>query len=295
MVTSQATPDPIGVALQGLSLEIGVHDLEALDRNRNRLPENGRVYVNAVAGEGAAARIDIASRLKHFGFQPVPHIAARRMESVEELDNYLAAFVERAGVKEILVIGGDLAKPLGPYDSALDVIESGLPAKNGVKRIGIAGYPDGHPFIDEAVLGPALETKLEACSAAGIDCYIVTQFSFQANAIIEWCSAIHKSHPELHIHAGIPGPAKLGTLLRFAKICGVQSSIKKLMANKTMGLDLLRRAVPWKQMEAIGQYRIDTGRALSPHLFTFGGIAESVSWLQQVRGGTDGRDKDVLF
>ncbi len=300
MVTTPATPDretanPLVVALQGLSLEIGVHDLKALDRNRHLLPENGRVYVNAVAGESAEARITIAAQLNNYGFQPVPHIAARRMRSAGELDNYLAAFAERADVREVLVIGGDLDETLGPYDSALDVIESGLPAKHGITRIGVAGYPDGHPFIDQAVLESALEAKLEACGASGIDSYVVTQFSFQADSITDWCGALHEKHPELHIHAGIPGPAKFGTLVRFARICGVQSSIRKLMANKTMGLDLLRRAAPWKQIEAIGQYRIETGLSLSAHLFTFGGVTESVNWLQQVRSGTDGRDKDVLF
>ena len=300
MVSSQAAPDrkgedPFAVALEGLSLEIGVHDLDALDRNRHHLPENGRVYVNAVAGEGAEARINIAAQLRDFGFRPVPHIAARRMRSVQDLDDYLAAFVERAGVREILVIGGDLDKPLGPYDSALDVIESGLPAKHGVGRIGIAGYPDGHPFIDDSALLSALEAKLEACSTSGVESYVVTQFSFQPDSIIEWCSAVHANHPELLIHVGIPGPAKFGTLLRFAKICGVQASVKKLMANKTMGLDLLRRAAPWKQIEAIGRYRIDTGRPLSTHLFTFGGVTESANWLEKVRNDGDKRNDDVLF
>ena len=300
MVTTPATSDrentnPLVSALERISLEIGVHDLEALDRNRHLLPENGRIYVNAVAGEGAEARIGIAAQLKDYGFQPVPHIAARRMRSAEELENYLAGFAERADVREVLVIGGDLDETLGPYDSALEVITSGLPTKHGIERIGVAGYPDGHPFIDEAALGSALEAKLEACGASGIDSYVVTQFSFQADSIIDWCRAVHEKHPELHIHAGIPGPAKFGTLLRFAKICGVQSSIKKLMANKTMGLELLRRAAPWKQIEAIGRYRIETGRPLSAHLFTFGGVTESANWLQQVRSGTDGRDNDVLF
>ncbi len=300
MVTTQTTPDPertdpFTIALEGLSLEIGVHDLEALDRNRHLLPTRGRIYVNAVAGEGAEERIRTAAQLTAYGYQPVPHIAARRMRTAEELDDYLAGFVERAGVSEILVIGGDLTEPLGPYGGALDVITSGLPAIHGIKRIGIAGYPDGHPDIETTALNRALEAKLAACRTAAIDPYIVTQFSFQAGSIIDWCRAIHDRHPDLPIHAGIPGPAKLGTLLRFARICGVQSSIKKLLANKRVGLELLRRAAPWEQIEAIGQYRLETGRPLSAHLFTFGGLTEAVSWLQQVRTGGRGNGGVVRF
>ncbi len=284
--TDPERTDPFTIALEGLSLEIGVHDLEALDRNRHLLPTRGRIYVNAVAGEGAEARIRTAAQLTALGYQPVPHIAVRRMRTAQELDNYLGSFVERAGVSEILVIGGDLTEPRGPYASALDVITSGAPAKHGIRRIGIAGYPDGHPSIDTTVLNQALADKLAACRAAAIEPYIVSQFSFQAESIINWCCAIHEEHPDLPIHAGIPGPAKLGTLLRFARLCGVQSSVKKLLANKKVGFELLRRAAPWEQLEAIGQYRLQTGRPLSAHLFTFGGISETVSWLQKVR--TDG-------
>lgn len=300
MVSNQTSPqlkntDPLAIALDDLSLEIGVHDLEALDRNRQHLPENGRVYVNAVAGDGADARIQIAIQLADYGFQPAPHIAARRMQSIEELDYYLAAFAERAGVRDILAIGGDLAEPLGPFESALEVINSGLPAKHGIRRIGVAGYPDGHPFIDSMVLDEALEAKLAACKEAGADPYIVTQFSFQAESMIAWSRAMHEKYPHLPIHAGIPGPAKFGTLLRFAKICGVQSSIKKLMANKKMGREMLRRAAPWKQLAAIGQYRIETGLPLSPHLFTFGGVSESVKWLKQARSDTAVHGEEIEF
>jgi methylenetetrahydrofolate reductase (NADPH) len=281
--TDPERTDPFAIALEGLSVEIGVHDLEALDRNRHLLPTGGRIYVNAVAGEGAETRIRTAAQLTGLGYLPVPHIAARRIRTAEELDEYLAGFVERAGVREILVIGGDLTEPLGPYGSALDVINSGVPAKYGISRIGIAGYPDSHPNIDTTVLNQALAAKLAACRAAAIDPYIVSQFSFQAESIISWCRAIHEEHPDLPIHAGIPGPAKLRTLLRFARICGVQSSATKLLANKKVGFELLRRAAPWDQMEAIGRYRMETGRPLSAHVFTFGGVSETVSWLQKVR------------
>jgi len=245
-------------ALRELSLEIGVHDLQALKQHSHLLPAGGRVYINAVAGEGTAARINAAEQIRTAGFRPIPHIAARRMQSEQALDDYLAGFVERAGVNEILLIGGDLPESLGPYASALDVIESGLPAKHGIRRIGVAGYPE-------------------------------------ATAIIDWCRATHEKYPGLSIHAGIPGPAKLGTLLRYARICGVQTSARKLQANKNLAFELLRRAAPWEQFEAIGQYRLDTGQPLSAHLFTFGGLKETTSWLQQAAKGRKDNSDAVEF
>ena len=282
-------------ALTELSLEIGVHDLEALQQHSHLLPAGGRVDINAVAGEGTAARIRAAEQIRTTGFRPVPHIAARRMQSEQELDDYLTGFVERAGVNEILLIGGDLSDSPGPYASALDVIQSGLPTKHGIRRIGIAGYPDGHPDLSAAVLNQAMQEKLAACKSAAIDPYIVMQFSFQATAIIDWCRATHEKYPGLPVHAGIPGPAKLGTLLRYARICGVQNSARKLQANKNLAFELLRRAAPWEQLEAIGQYRLDTGQPLSAHMFTFGGLKETISWLQQAAKGRKENSDVVEF
>jgi methylenetetrahydrofolate reductase (NADPH) len=290
-----ATKNSLAAALRNLSLEIGVHDLAALQQYGHLLAAGGRVYVNAVAGEGTAARIKAAEQIKAAGFRPVPHIAARRMQSEQALDEYLAGFVERAGVNEILLIGGDLSESLGPYDSALDVIESGLPAKHGITRIGIAGYPDGHAAIDAAVLHQTMQEKLAACKSAAIDPYVVTQFSFQATTIIDWCRATHEKFAGLPIHAGIPGPAKLGTLLRYARICGVQTSVRKLQANKNLAFELLRRAAPWEQLAAIGQYRLDTGQPLSAHLFTFGGLEETTSWLQKAAKGKKDTSDVVEF
>jgi methylenetetrahydrofolate reductase (NADPH) len=292
---AQAEKKSLHEALTDLSLEIGVHDLAALQQYSHLLAAGGRVYVNAVAGEGTAARINAAEHIRAAGFNPVPHIAARRMRSEQALDEYLAGFVARAGVNEILLIGGDLSEALGPYASALDVIGSGLPAKHGIRRIGISGYPNGHPDISAAVLNQAMKEKITACKSAGIDPYIVTQFSFQAAAIIDWCRAIHEKYPGLPIHAGVPGPAKLGTLLRYARICGVQTSVRKLQANKNLAFELLRRAAPWEQMAAIGQYRLDTGQPLSAHLFTFGGLGETTSWLQQVAKGRKDNNDVVEF
>lgn len=292
---TQAEKRSLYEALTDLSLEIGVHDLAALQHYGHLLAAGGRVYVNAVAGEGTAARIKAAEQIRAAGFRPVPHIAARRMPSEQALDEYLAGFVERAGVNEILLIGGDLSESLGPYDSALNVIESGLPAKHGITRIGIAGYPDGHPAIDAVVLNQAMQEKLAACKSAAIDPYVVTQFSFQATAIIEWCRATHEKYPGLPIHAGIPGPAKFGTLLRYARICGVQTSVRKLQANKNLAFELLRRAAPWEQLAAIGQYRLDAGQPLSAHLFTFGGLKETTSWLQKAAKGKKDTSDVVEF
>lgn len=275
----------INIALQDLSIEIGVHDIDALRERSESIPTGTSIYVNAVAGAGATARIETATALAALGYRPVPHIAARRMVSAEALHEYVDGLVTSAGVDEVLLIGGDIEEPLGPYDCALDVISSGILEQHGIGRIGIAGYPDGHPLISAPRLSDSFERKLAAAASAGLSTYVVSQFSFQATAIIDWVEKLHQRHPTLDIHAGIPGPAKLKTLLRFAKICGVQSSAKKLLANREVGLDLLRGAEPWEQLEAIGRYKSETGRSVTTHIFTFGGLKEVFRMLSRARDG----------
>ncbi len=50
-----------------------------------------------------------------------------------------------AGVDRILVIGGDRAKPAGPYDASLAVMQTGMFQKAGITRMAVAGFPKAIP------------------------------------------------------------------------------------------------------------------------------------------------------
>ncbi len=89
-------------------------------------PPGRRVYVSAVPARPLAAQIDVACRLAAAGFEPIPHLAARRFASSAALDFHLARLAEGASVRRVLVIGGDIATRAGPFHAAIEVIESGL-------------------------------------------------------------------------------------------------------------------------------------------------------------------------
>ena len=82
--------------------------------------------MSAVPSRPAQEQIAIARRLHAGGFEPVPHLAARNFASTMALDDYLARMVEEAGVRRLLVIGGDRDAPAGKFHHAIEVIESGL-------------------------------------------------------------------------------------------------------------------------------------------------------------------------
>src|SRR5260370_23349721 len=158
-------------------------DIEAL---RAGIAPRTPIYVSAVPTHPLAMQIDTATSLAAAGFEPVPHIAARCFASGAELDRHLGRLSDDAGVRRVLVIGGDLAAPAGPFFAAIEVIESGLLQSRGIIEVGIAAYPDGHPRLGPTELAPALAANGEAAAEAGPPAHIVTQFGFSAPAILHW-------------------------------------------------------------------------------------------------------------
>ncbi len=117
----------------------------------------------------------------------------------------------------------------------------------------------------------------------GIEPVVVTQFSFAPKAIIRYCKDIHSRYPDMKIKNGLPGPAKLTTLVRFAQRCGVKSSMRKMKALPvSTSLKLLQRVPPSPQAEALGKYRMEQNDNVSVHLFTFGGLTASLDWIDEV-------------
>ena len=57
----------------------------------------------------------------------------------------LASYRAEAGVDEVLIIGGGVDQPVGAFDNSLQVLETGLLQKHGIRRVGVAGHPEGSP------------------------------------------------------------------------------------------------------------------------------------------------------
>src|SRR5207253_6824363 len=146
----------------------------------------------------------LAKRLRHEGMEPVPHIVARRIESLAALDEILGRFVGEAGVRQVLVVAGDIEKAEGELESALQILDSGLLEKHGLRKLGVAGHPEGHRAVDDATLKQALKRKNDYAIRTGADVYVVTQFTFDAKPIVNWEAAMSDVN-RLSYMAGVPG------------------------------------------------------------------------------------------
>ncbi|MGE0733127.1 MAG: methylenetetrahydrofolate reductase [Alphaproteobacteria bacterium] len=247
-------------------------------------PPATEVYLSAVANKPRERVLEAARRVRAAGLEPVPHIAARMFESRAALDAFLARATGEIGVVRALVIAGDRDAPAGPFADALAVIESGLLQQHGITRIGISGYPDGHPRIKEDELARAFRAKRAAASAGGLDVHIVTQFCFDPDRVMAWLYRMGNAARDVPIKIGMAGPTGIATLLRYALRCGVNTSVRGLSRNAGMMGRLLGDAAPDAIMRALAEAGADDNN-VTPHFFSFGGLVATAQWARAVANG----------
>src|SRR3954463_14523532 len=93
--------------MRGYSLEATrpkASDIEALKASTSK---GTRVYLSAVAGKPIEEVVAHAKAVHAAGFEPVPHLAARKFASPAVLSGLLARLNGEAQVSRVLVIAGD--------------------------------------------------------------------------------------------------------------------------------------------------------------------------------------------
>jgi methylenetetrahydrofolate reductase (NADPH) len=301
-VTATVTPLPMGGPVRSqdelrrriqtlaldFTLEVTAHEVAqfvAHARAGGWPPPGLDVFVPALPKQSADTMVEACGALREGGFTAVPHIGARSFARRAELADLLERLATSAGVEKALVIGGDHEKPLGPYASALDVIATGLLTKYGFREIAISGYPDGHRAISTPVLRAALRDKLAMGRSMGLAVAIVTQFTFEPDNIPAWCTQVTAAHGDLPIAIGLPGPARLGTLVRYAKRCGVAAAVRSIGAYRSTVGQLLTSTAPDRQLVALAKHALNRPGTYRPHVFTFGGFAQTLHWIGAVQAG----------
>lgn len=267
--------------IEGFSLEMTAKDGGALVEAAPDLPAGTRIAVTYLPGEDMGARVAAATLIRCQGHIPVPHISARRLKSALELEAFLDRLSAEAAIDRAFVVGGDLREPAGPYPHAMSVIASGLLAKYHLSRIGVAGYPEGHPSISERDLKVDLLAKLRVLRDLGHEGVVNTQFSFDANAILRWLEELRNDGVTATVRVGVPGPTTVKSLLRFAARCGVGASTTVL---QKYGISLAKLLSPIGPDRLLG----DLGARLDPaehgdvrlHFYPFGGLAGTARWVK---------------
>lgn len=274
--------NPIPDLLTDSAIELSTNGESTIRKAAEILPPGTRVFVPKMPTQSLDKKLFQIRILREVGLNPVPHIVARHLESEEALRDFLGQAVGDGGVEEVLVVGGDGFKPVGPFEDAAALIRSEILAEAGIRKVGVGGYPDGHPDVGDEQLRSDLETKWSLAQQQELDLRIVTQFSFAPDRIADYCKKVDDWVPGVPVYAGLAGPTSPAQLIKFARICGVSMSLRG--ANK-LGLNAFKLAAnsgPEKQMDVLARRSAErtAGNLAAIHLFSFGGFVESSSWLE---------------
>jgi methylenetetrahydrofolate reductase (NADPH) len=265
------------------SLEMGADMPQDALRIAELLPAGTPVYVNHLPQRDLAHTLKALVALREAYLEPVPHIAARRVASRSEVQTFLEKAVRLAGVRKVLVVGGDTATPVGPYADAVALLAEGVFADSGLTQVAIAGYPEGHPRIPTDTVNAALERKLQLARRQGLAPSIATQFSFAPNRIVEYCVELARRAPGIPVYVGLAGPTSPAALLRFAQRCGVSASLRALQAEGLRAVRLFTHVDPTDQLIALARHTVTGGanNVVGVHIFSFGGVARTARWMNE--------------
>ena len=267
----------------GFSLELTAGDCEALVAAAPVIPAETPIAITWLPGEAAGARIAAARLVRSLGFEPMPHFSARRIGSEEEFRGYLEGVVDEAGVRRAFVIAGDPSAPEGPYADSAALIGTGAFEAAGLTAIGLAGHPEGHPAMTAAQCHAVLAAKCAAVAARGMAPLIVTQFAFDAAPVLRWLEELRGQGIDAPVRIGVPGPAGIKTLLRFAARCGVGAS-GAVLAKYGISLSrLIGAAGPDKFVDALATGLGPQHGPVRLHFYPFGGLERTARWIGSYR------------
>ena len=274
--------------ISGYSIEVVPNSAAKIESFKEILPINTRVYIAHLETENIATMVATAKRINEEGFTVMPHIPARIIQNQTMLNDWISMYQNEAGVKEALLLAGGSTKPVGDYDSSMQLIESGLFDKAGFKRLHIAGHPEGSKDIDPdggmKNVSEALSWKQEFSNRTDAAMAIATQFCFDADVVNKWAKNIQEDGIDIPIHIGIAGPAKLQTLLKFSVECGIGASMKILTKRAKDLTKLLLPYKPTKMLTDLSEYKSKdpTLNIEQVHFFPIGGIKQTTDWLEEV-------------
>ena len=266
------------------SVEISPRELHRATEVAALLPAGSCVYIPSLAGLPLARTLEAIAAIRAAGLDPVPHVSARRIVNREEFRDFLRRAAAEHGVHRVLLIGGDEPRPKGPFVDSLQILEERLLADCGVREIGLAGYPEGHPRIPLNAIEAALARKLELAASQSIGVYVLTQFSFAPARVVEYCVMLARRWPSLPVYVGIAGPTDPAALARYAQRCGVSRSLRALRTLGSGIAQLVTNTDPRDQVVTVARYTRsrEPSNVVGVHLYSFGGAVRTAAWMREL-------------
>ncbi len=243
------------------------------DKLLEHVPLERTITVTASPSKGLEPTLDLAERLTKHGYVAVPHLAARMVRDKAELAE-ICDRLSGNGITRIFVPGGD-ADPPGEYADALSMLEDLAALGRPFPHVGITGYPESHPTIDDDLTIQSMWDKRRFAT------HVVSNLTFDPGVLTTWVKRMRKRGITMPLLLGLPGPVDRTKLLTMAGKIGVGESTRFLVKHKGT---FARLAAPggftgekFLQRCAAELSGPDLG-VEGVHVFTFNQVAETEKW-----------------
>ena len=270
--------------LNGYSIETTPNVYEKYGNFSEFLDTNHNVYITYLPDEDSKNIVKTAKKLKLEGYEVIPHLPARTIINKNDLEKYIGELANESGCSKILIIGGG-GNQAGEISSSIDVLKTDFLSKYNYQSVGVAGHPEGSPDISNENLDLAIKQKNDFAKNADFKMYLATQFFFEAKSLIDWEKHLLKIGNKLPIHAGIPGPASIKTLINYARSCGIGNSLRFITKQAFNLTKLATLSTPDKLIYDLAEHiEINKDSKLEKiHFYAFGGMKKTSEWLNQFK------------
>lgn len=242
------------------------------------IPREVTVTVTASPSKGLEATMVLAQRLRGHGFNVVPHISARLVVDNAHLDEIVAR-LKACGIDDVFVPAGDADPPAGRFDSALSLLVRLDALGRPFSNMGITGYPQSHPRIDDDVTVQAMWDKRHYAT------YIVSNLCFDPSVARRWIKRIRARGVTLPLFFGMAGPVERTKLLTMATKIGVAESARFLAGHAEW---FLRMGAPGgynpgRLLDRVGlALTAPESKVEGLHVFTFNQVRQTEEWRRTV-------------
>ncbi|HWM74601.1 MAG TPA: methylenetetrahydrofolate reductase, partial [Nocardioides sp.] len=142
------------------------------------VPTDIPITITASPSMGLERTVELAESLTARGYDVVPHLAARMVSGRPELTE-LVERLTATGVTNVFVPGGD-AQAVGDYPDALSMLEDLTAMGSPFKDVGVAGYPESHPTINDDLTIQSMWDKRKHAT------YVVSNLTFDPGVVKDW-------------------------------------------------------------------------------------------------------------
>jgi methylenetetrahydrofolate reductase (NADPH) len=240
------------------------------------VPRDVVVTITASPTKGLEPTLDLAQRLATAGYQVVPHLSARLVRDSAHLGEVVARLTA-IGVDDVFVPAGDADPPAGEFNSALDVLERLAELGSPFSRVGITGYPETHPKIEDDITVQSMWDKRRHAT------YIVSNLCFDAAVLRQWITRIRRRRVTLPLLVGLAGPVDRTKLIQMATKIGVADSARFVAGHSSAFVRLSTPGAyqPERLLDRVGSTLADPQSAVTGlHVFTFNQVRQAEEWRQ---------------